>query len=57
MGRSFHVGFVVNKVTLGEIFLTVLLFSPVSIIPPVLHTHSIIGGVTNAINSDLLVAS
>jgi len=33
------VGFVADKVALGQIFLTVLLFPPVSVIPPVLHTH------------------
>jgi hypothetical protein len=33
------VGFVVDEVELGQIFLPVLLFPPVSIIPPVLHTH------------------
>jgi hypothetical protein len=36
---SNHVGFVGNKVALGQVFLRVLLFSPVSIIPPLLHTH------------------
>jgi hypothetical protein len=33
------VGFVVDKVALGKLFLSVLPFPPVSIIPPVLHTH------------------
>jgi hypothetical protein len=32
--RSFHVGFMVDKVALGKVFLQVLWFSPVSIIPP-----------------------
>jgi branched-subunit amino acid transport protein len=32
--RSVHVGFVVDKVTLGQVFLQVLQFSPVNIIPP-----------------------
>jgi hypothetical protein len=31
---SIHVGFVVDKVTLGQVFLRVLRFSPVNIIPP-----------------------
>jgi hypothetical protein len=34
---SVHVGFVVDKVALGQAFLRVLRFSPVSLIPPVLH--------------------
>jgi hypothetical protein len=34
------VGFVVNKVALGRIFLRVLLYFPVRIIPAMLHTHS-----------------
>jgi hypothetical protein len=33
------VGFVVDKVALGQVFLRVLQFSPVSIIPPLLHIH------------------
>ena len=57
MGRLFHVGFMMNKVTLGDVFLTVLLFSPVIIIPPASRTHSIIGCITDAIHSDLLVVS
>jgi hypothetical protein len=32
-----HVGFVVDKVALGQVFPLLLLFSPVSFIPPVLH--------------------
>jgi hypothetical protein len=32
--RSIHVGFVVEKVALGQVFLRVLRFSPVNIIPP-----------------------
>jgi hypothetical protein len=31
---SIHVGFVVDKVALGQVFLQVLRFSPVNIIPP-----------------------
>jgi hypothetical protein len=34
---SVHVGFVVDKVALGQVFLQVHLFSPVNFIPPVLH--------------------
>jgi hypothetical protein len=34
---SVHVGFVVNKVTLGQGFPLVLRFPPVNFIPPVLH--------------------
>jgi hypothetical protein len=32
-----HVGFVVDKVALGQVFSRVLRASPVSLIPPVLH--------------------
>ena len=35
---SFHVGFVVDKVALGQFFLRV--FLPVSIIPPMRHCHT-----------------
>jgi hypothetical protein len=34
---SVHVGFVVEKVALGQVFPRVLRFSPVSFIPPVFH--------------------
>jgi hypothetical protein len=34
---SVHVGFVVDKVALGQVFPRVLRFSPVNSIPPVLH--------------------
>jgi hypothetical protein len=34
---SVHVGFVVDKVALRQVFLRVLRFSPVNLIPPVLH--------------------
>jgi branched-subunit amino acid transport protein len=37
MPRSVHVGFVVNKMALGQIFLQVLQFSPISIIPSGFH--------------------
>jgi hypothetical protein len=40
--RSVHVGFVVNKVALGQVFLPVLSFSPVNVIPAMLHTLSFI---------------
>jgi hypothetical protein len=36
---SAHVGFVTDKVALGQGFLEVLLLSPVSIIPPLFPTH------------------
>jgi hypothetical protein len=35
--RSVHVGFVVDKVALEQVFPRVLRFSPVNFIPPVLH--------------------
>jgi hypothetical protein len=34
---SVHVGFVLDKVALGQVFPRVLWFSPVSFIPPLLH--------------------
>ena len=37
--RPVDVRFVVDKMTLGQVFLQVLRFSPFSIIPPILHTH------------------
>jgi hypothetical protein len=36
------VGFVVDKVALGQVFLQVLCFFTVIIIPPLLHVHSCI---------------
>jgi hypothetical protein len=36
---SFHVGFVVDKVALGQVFLRVLRFYPVNFIPPVLNQN------------------
>jgi hypothetical protein len=36
---SVHVGFVVDKVALGQVLLRVLRFFPVNITPPLLHTH------------------
>jgi hypothetical protein len=37
--RPVHMRFVVNKVALGQVFLSVIKLSPVSIILPMLHTH------------------
>jgi hypothetical protein len=37
--RSVHVRIIVDKVALGQVFLRVLPFYPVSIIPPMLHIH------------------
>jgi hypothetical protein len=37
--RPDHVGFVVDKVAMGQVSLRVLRFSPVHISPPLLHTH------------------
>jgi len=49
--RLVHVRFVVHKVTLGQVSLPVLHFSPVSIIPPTLdtslHPHVALTGRTN----------
>jgi hypothetical protein len=46
--RAVHVGFVVDKITLTQVFLRVLQFSPVSIIPLLLHIHAcIIWGIDN----------
>jgi hypothetical protein len=39
--RSDHVGFVVDKVALGQVFVRVLWCFPVSIIPPLLCIHSL----------------
>jgi hypothetical protein len=38
----FHMGLVNDKVALGQDFFDVLRISPVSIIPPILHTHTFI---------------
>jgi len=38
--RPVYVGFVVEKVALAQGFLQVLLFLPITTIPPMLHTHS-----------------
>jgi hypothetical protein len=35
--RTVHVGFVVDKAALGQVFPRVLRFFPVNFIPPVLH--------------------
>jgi hypothetical protein len=46
--RAVHVGFVVDKVALGQVFLPVLLLYAASIIPPLLHIDScIIWGMNN----------
>jgi branched-subunit amino acid transport protein len=37
--RSVHVGYMVDKVKLGQVSLRVLRFSSVSIFPPLLHIH------------------
>lgn len=37
--RPVHVTFMLGQVALGQVFLRVLQFSSVSIIPPILHTH------------------
>ena len=37
--RPVDVRFVMDKMTMGQVLLQVLRFSPVSIIPPILHTH------------------
>jgi hypothetical protein len=39
MPRWVHVGFVMDKVALRQVFLQVLWFNTVNIIPPLLHTH------------------
>ena len=36
---SIHVGFVLDKVAFGQVFLQLLRFSRVSIVPPMLHIH------------------
>jgi hypothetical protein len=46
--RAVHVGFVVDKVAPGQVFLRVVRFSPVNTIPPLLYIHScIIWGMNN----------
>jgi len=37
--RPVRVGFVVDKFAVGDVFIRALQISPVSIIPPLLHTH------------------
>jgi hypothetical protein len=39
---SVHMNFVVDKVALGQVLFRVLRFSPVNVIPPLLHIHSYI---------------
>jgi hypothetical protein len=41
---SFNVGFLMGKVTLGQVSLRFLQFSPVNSFPPVLHTSILSGG-------------
>jgi hypothetical protein len=38
--RAAYVGFMMDKVALGQVFIGVLQFSPVGIIPPLLQIHS-----------------
>jgi hypothetical protein len=40
--KAVHVGFEVDKVAPGQVFLQVLQFSPAGIIPPMPHTHSLL---------------
>jgi len=40
--RPVRMGFIVDRVALWQVFLPVFLFSSVSIIPPMLYTHSFI---------------
>jgi hypothetical protein len=50
-----HVGFVVDKVAMGQVFLPGLRFFPVSIIPPLLHIHLCISwGIDNGPVSGLV---
>jgi len=56
--RPVRVGFVLHKVTLGQIFLRVLRFPPVNVIPPMLHDHSFIhSSITDAVPSHRVTAS
>jgi hypothetical protein len=41
---AIHVEFMAYKTVVGEVSLRVLQFSPVSIIPPKLHTYISLGG-------------
>jgi len=52
--RSFGMKFEVDKVTLGKVFLQVLHFPPVSMIPPVIHTHLLIHVLTGRTNGSSL---
>jgi hypothetical protein len=46
--KAVHVEFVVDRVALGQVFLRVLQFLLVSVIPPLLHIHScIVCGIDN----------
>jgi len=41
-----HMGFIVDKVALGQIFLNIVWFFPVIIILPLLHIHSSVADYT-----------
>jgi hypothetical protein len=43
--KAVCVGYLVDKVALGQVALRTLLFSPVSLIPPALHIHILLSGV------------
>jgi hypothetical protein len=50
-----HVGFVMDKVALGQVFLQVLWFCLPVIIPPVLHSHpSSVAGIEGSFESQNL---
>jgi hypothetical protein len=59
--RSVHVGFVVDEVALGQVFLRGLRFYPVTIILPLLHIHSYViwgmdkGSVTAQFHRDIVL--
>ena len=59
--RSVYVTFVVDKVALRQVSLTVLHFSLVQVIPPLLHTdlylHAAVNGRTNGRNTGTLKKS
>jgi len=52
--QSVHVRFVVEKKALGQVCLPVLLFSPVSVIPPMLHTHHLHAALSRMTNGQSL---
>ena len=51
---TLHIGFVVDRVALGQVFDQVLWCSPVSIIPPLLNTHLPLQSYPNRINGQSL---